>query len=79
MGLAAALNSGRSSLQTNQKAIEITGLNIANVNTEGYSRQTPNMTPYPALAFGDFFIGTGVTVGSVGTFPRCLSRWSDQG
>ncbi len=65
MGLAAALNAGRSSLQTNQKAIEITGLNIANVNTEGYSRQTPNMTPYPALAFGDFFIGTGVTVGSV--------------
>ncbi len=65
MGLNAALNSGRTSLQTNQKAIEITGLNIANVNTEGYSRQTPNLTPYPALAFGDFFIGTGVTVGSV--------------
>jgi len=64
-GLAAALNSGRTSLQTNQKAIEITGLNIANVNTDGYSRQTPNLTPYPALNFGDFFIGTGVTVGSV--------------
>ncbi len=65
-GLNAALNSGRTSLQTNQKAIEITGLNVANVNTEGYSRQTPNLTPYPALNFGDFFIGTGVTVGSVG-------------
>lgn len=65
-GLSAALNSGRTSLQTNQKAIEITGLNIANVNTDGYSRQTPNLTPYPALNFGDFFIGTGVTVGSVG-------------
>ncbi len=64
-GLNAALNSGRSSLQTNQKAIEITGLNIANVNTDGYSRQAPNLTPYPALNFGDFFIGTGVTVGSV--------------
>ena len=64
-GLNAALNSGRTSLQTNQKAIEITGLNIANVNTEGYSRQTPYLTPYPALNFGDFFIGTGVTVGSV--------------
>ena len=64
-GLNAALNSGRSSMQTNQKAIEITGLNIANVNTEGYSRQTPNLTPYPALNFGDFFIGTGVTVGSI--------------
>ncbi|WP_321366962.1 flagellar hook-associated protein FlgK [uncultured Desulfuromusa sp.] len=65
-GLNAALNSGRTSLQTNQKAIEITGLNVANVNTEGYSRQTPNLTPYPALNFGDFFFGTGVTVGSVG-------------
>ena len=65
MGLNAALNSGRSSLQTNQKAIEITGLNIANVNTEGYSRQSPNLTPYPALSFGDFFVGTGVTVGSI--------------
>ncbi len=64
-GLNAALNSGRTSLQTNQKAIEITGLNIANVNTEGYSRQTPELTPYPALNFGDFFIGTGVQVGSV--------------
>ncbi len=64
-GLNAALNSGRTALQTNQKAIEITGLNIANVNTEGYSRQTPSLTPYPALNFGDFFIGTGVQVGSV--------------
>lgn len=64
-GLNAALNSGRTSLQTNQKAIEITGLNIANVNTEGYSRQSPNLTPYPALNFGDAFIGTGVTVGSI--------------
>lgn len=64
-GLYAALNSGRTSLQTNQKAIEITGLNIANVNTEGYSRQSPYLTPYPALNFGDYFIGTGVTVGSV--------------
>ena len=65
-GLNAALNSGRTSLQTNQKAIEITGLNIANVNTDGYSRQTPNLSPYPALNFGDFFTGTGVTVSSVG-------------
>ncbi|NOQ41248.1 MAG: flagellar hook-associated protein FlgK, partial [Desulfuromusa sp.] len=64
-GLNAALNSGRTSLQTNQKAIEITGLNIANINTPGYSRQTPYLTPYPALTFGDFFIGTGVNVGSV--------------
>lgn len=64
-GIYAALNSGRTSLQTSQKAIEITGLNIANVNTEGYSRQAPNLTPYPALNFGDFFEGTGVKVSSI--------------
>ncbi len=64
-GLNSALNTGKTALQTNQKAIEITGLNVANVNTDGYSRQTPNLTPYPALNFGDFFIGTGVTVSSV--------------
>ena len=65
MGLNAALNTGRTSLQTNQKAIEITGLNISNVNTPGYSRQSPNLTPYPALSFENYFIGTGVKVGSV--------------
>lgn len=64
-GLNAALNSGKTSLLTNQKAIEITGLNVANVNTPGYSRQNPYLTPYPALAFGDYFIGTGVTVGTI--------------
>ncbi|MFN2258138.1 MAG: flagellar basal body protein, partial [Desulfuromonadaceae bacterium] len=41
MGLGAALNAGKTSMFTNQKALEITGNNIANVNTEGYSRQTP--------------------------------------
>ena len=64
-GLNAALNSGKTSLLTNQKAIEVTGLNVANVNTPGYSRQTPYLDPYPALTFGDYFIGTGVTVGKV--------------
>jgi flagellar hook-associated protein 1 FlgK len=64
-GLNAALNAGKTSLMTNQKAIEVTGLNVANINTPGYSRQTPRLTPYPTLNFGDFFTGTGVTVGSI--------------
>ena len=62
MSLNAALNAGRTSLQTSQKAIEVTGLNIANVNTPGYSRQTPVLSPYPALLMGEFFVGQGVTV-----------------
>ncbi len=65
MGLLAALNAGKTSLLASQKAIEITGANITNVNTEGYSRQTPELVPYPAMAFGDFFIGTGVKVGGI--------------
>jgi flagellar hook-associated protein 1 len=60
-----ALNSGRTSLLTNQKSIEIVGNNIANVNTEGYSRQRAELTQIPAVNFGDFFIGQGVTVSNV--------------
>ncbi len=64
-GLNAALSAGKTSMQTNQKSIEITGLNIVNVNTPGYSRQTPNLSPYPALNMGEFFVGRGVTVESI--------------
>jgi flagellar hook-associated protein 1 FlgK len=65
MGLAAALNAGKTSMFTNQKALEITGNNISNVNTEGYSRQTPIFSDYPSLNFGNFFIGQGVKVSGV--------------
>ena len=60
-----ALNSGKTSLLTNQKSIEIVGNNIANVNTEGYSRQRAELTQIPAVNFNDFFIGQGVTVSDV--------------
>ena len=60
-----ALNSGKTSLLTNQKSIEIVGNNIANVNTEGYSRQRAELMQIPAVNFNDFFIGQGVTVSDV--------------
>ena len=60
-----ALNSGKTSLLANQKSIEIVGNNIANVNTDGYSRQRAELTEIPAVAFGSFFIGQGVTVSNV--------------
>ncbi|WP_310598921.1 flagellar hook-associated protein FlgK [Desulfobulbus sp.] len=60
-----ALNAGKTSLLTNQKSIEITGNNIANVNTPGYSRQTAQLSNVPSLNFGNFFIGQGVTVSDV--------------
>ncbi|MDD2465906.1 MAG: flagellar hook-associated protein FlgK [Desulfobulbus sp.] len=60
-----ALNAGKTSLLTNQKSIEIVGNNIANVNTEGYSRQRAELSQIPAVNFGDFFVGQGVTVSNV--------------
>jgi flagellar hook-associated protein 1 FlgK len=64
-GLVTALNAARTSLEVNQKSIEVVGNNISNVNTEGYSRQKTTLTPYPAMNFGDFFIGQGVKVTDV--------------
>ena len=64
-GLVTALNSARTSLEVNQKSIEVIGNNISNLNTEGYSRQSTTLTPYPAMNFGDFFIGQGVKVTDV--------------
>lgn len=64
-GLLAALNASKTSITTQQKAMEVVGNNIANVNTPGYSRQTPYLTPFPTLSFGSFFIGQGVRVGAI--------------
>ncbi len=64
-GLFNALNAARTSLEVNQKSIEIVGNNISNVNTEGYSRQSSELSPYPAVNFGDFFIGQGVKIDNV--------------
>jgi len=64
-GLLNALNSARTSLEVNQKTIEVIGNNISNVNTEGYSRQKTVLETYPAMNFGDFFIGQGVKITDV--------------
>jgi flagellar hook-associated protein 1 FlgK len=64
-GLFNALNAARTSLEVNQKSIEIIGNNISNVNTEGYSRQSAEFQTYPAMNFGDFFIGQGVRITDV--------------
>ncbi len=64
-GLFNALNAARTSLEVNQKSIEIIGNNISNLNTEGYSRQKAEFETYPAMNFGNFFIGQGVKISDV--------------
>lgn len=51
-----------------QRGLDVTGHNIANVNTRGYSRQTVDFTQTEPLTFyanGLQSLGTGVTIGSV--------------
>ncbi|MCI1858731.1 MAG: flagellar hook-associated protein FlgK [Sporolactobacillus sp.] len=67
-----SLNMMQRSLEVTQAAIQTTGHNISNANTEGYSRQRVNLSawlPYPAIginaAGGAGQIGTGVIDDSI--------------
>jgi flagellar hook-associated protein 1 FlgK len=64
-GLTSALNIGKTSLLTSQKTIEVTGNNIANVNTPGYSRQIPILSSYPTVQINGQSFGTGVKIDQV--------------
>jgi flagellar hook-associated protein 1 len=64
-GLSNALNVGKSSLLAGQKAIEVTGNNISNVNTPGYSRQVPVFSGFPSLNMQGFAVGSGSQVAQV--------------
>jgi len=59
------LQTGVSGLNTSQAGIDVTGHNIANVNTEGYSRQKINITTNPPYDVASGVFGRGATVESV--------------
>ena len=59
------LNIGVSGLMGSQAALTTTSHNIANVNTEGYSRQTVDFGSNIANFFGGSYIGTGVVTNDV--------------
>ena len=59
------LNMGARALLVQQKAIDVTGHNIANVNTPGYSRQRVNMETRQPISFGPGQMGTGVKAGEI--------------
>ena len=60
------LNVATSGLLSMQKALATTGHNIANVATEGYSRQTLNFESREAGAGSGGFVGNGVRTASIG-------------
>ncbi|MBS1792357.1 MAG: flagellar hook-associated protein FlgK [Acidobacteria bacterium] len=63
-----AFEIGRRALNANQYGINITGQNIANVNTPGYSRRQAILQESTTAELGVYRVGTGVTVHGVQSF-----------
>jgi len=63
--LSSILNIGRGALQAQQKAISVTGNNIANVNTPGYTRQRAELVNGEAISDTPGQMGGGVKVAAV--------------
>lgn len=63
-----AFEIGRRALNANQTGINITGQNISNVNTPGYSRRRVQLTEGNPINIGGYTIGTGVTVAGIQSF-----------
>ena len=63
--MASIFDVGTSALNSLQRAISTTGNNIANVNTEGYSRQQVEFASRNPEYNGGFALGTGVEVSSI--------------
>jgi len=67
-GINSIFNTASSSIVAQRVAMEVTGENIANVNTPGYSRQRAIMETAPVTNSSGFPLGNGVMVKSVQRF-----------
>lgn len=64
-GLQHILNVGGSSLGNSRLGIEVTGHNIANAQTPGFSRQRPDLEPNNPVQYGSLILGQGAKVGRI--------------
>ncbi|ALA58593.1 flagellar hook-associated protein FlgK [Nitrospira moscoviensis] len=71
IGLTSLFDIARSALTTSQQALAVTGHNVANVNTPGYSRQEAVLTERPPLNSQPGMAGTGVRA-------TAIRRYTDQ-
>jgi len=74
-GISQLLETARRALLAQQYGISVTGHNIANASTPGYSRQRADFTATPPAQSSLGLLGTGVTVDSV---SRLRNRFIDQ-
>ena len=84
-GLISSLYTGQSGLAVNEVGIEVSGNNVANVNTAGYSRQVAQISSIPSLEFNGTFVGQGASVSGISRTESTLvtsqlvSKSSDYG
>ncbi len=64
-GIRAAFDIGKKALRAQLAGLNVTGNNIANVNTPGYSRQEVNLATDAPLVSPEGVFGTGVKVEGV--------------
>lgn len=66
MSLTNVFDIGRSALTAGQLGIAVTGNNLANVATRGYTRQVLDLTPASGQRLsGSAYLGRGVTIGGI--------------
>lgn len=65
VGLSSLFDIARSALVMSQQALAVTGHNVANVSTPGYSRQEAVLTERPPISGQPGMIGTGVHATSI--------------
>lgn len=65
IGLSSLFDIARSALTASQQALTVTGHNVANVNTPGYSRQEAVLAEQPPLNGQPGMVGTGVRATSI--------------
>ncbi|MCC5795526.1 MAG: flagellar hook-associated protein FlgK [Chromatiales bacterium] len=59
------VNNGLTGLLAAQRALQVTSNNVANVNTEGYTRQRVVFDAIPGNQVGNINIGSGVAIGGI--------------
>ncbi|MBC7187802.1 MAG: flagellar hook-associated protein FlgK, partial [Calditrichaeota bacterium] len=69
------LNIARRGLQAQSHALQVTSHNIANANTEGYSRQRVTMAPSPPVRTPTGMLGTGVDIAQIERLRESLWDW----
>jgi flagellar hook-associated protein 1 FlgK len=68
--MSALLNTAITGIRVSQMALAVTGHNIVNANTEGYSRQGVVQSTNPSLRTAAGYVGTGVGVDEIIRFSQ---------